>query len=206
MWWRVNPETCACPLDDLERLLDERTTLQLRRWLSRQRDALEALSICSINLSGHSLTDNEFLSYVLEQLENSSVPPSKICFELTETATITNLISATELMNELRSRGCRFALDDFGTGLSSFEYLKNLPVDFIKIDGQFIRNIVTDSIDYTMVRSINDIAKAMSKKTIAEFVDSEAALVTLQEIGIDYAQGHIIAEPRPLSTLLPYQS
>jgi len=175
-------------------------------WLSRQRDALEALSICSINLSGHSLTDNEFLSYVLEQLENSSVPPSKICFELTETATITNLISATELMNELRSRGCRFALDDFGTGLSSFEYLKNLPVDFIKIDGQFIRNIVTDSIDYTMVRSINDIAKAMSKKTIAEFVDSEAALVTLQEIGIDYAQGHIIAEPRPLSTLLPYQS
>ena len=171
-------------------------------WLSRRDVALDRLSICSINLSGHSLSDDEFLDFVLVQLENSSVPPSKICFELTETTTITNLISATNLMEELRSRGCRFALDDFGTGLSSFEYLKNLPVDFIKIDGQFISNIAVDPIDYTMVKSINDIAKAMAKKTIAEFVNTEATLTILREIGIDFAQGNVIARPKPLSTLL----
>lgn len=172
------------------------------QWLARTPGLLDRLSICSINLSGHSISGNDFLYYVLEQLAKTSIPPSKLCFELTETATIKNLVSATELINELRGRGCRFALDDFGTGLSSFEYLKNLPVDFIKIDGQFISNIVSDPVNYTMVKSIHDIAKVMDKKTVAEFVDTEAALVTLREIGIDYAQGNIIAKPRPLSTLL----
>lgn len=172
-------------------------------WFSRHRDLLDRLSICSINLSGHSISDADFLHFLLNRLETSAIPPSKVCFELTETATIRNLISATELMEELRSKGCRFALDDFGTGLSSFEYLKNLPVDFVKIDGQFIRNIVSDSIDYAMVKSINEIAQAMSKKTIAEFVDSEATLNTLRGMGIDYAQGNAIAEPKPLSTLEP---
>jgi len=172
------------------------------QWLVKIPRLLDRLSMCSINLSGHSISGNDFLYYLLDQIEKSSIPPSKLCFELTETATITNLVSATELIEELRSRGCRFALDDFGTGLSSFEYLKNLPVDFIKIDGQFIRNIVEDSVNYTMVKSINDIAKVMAKETIAEFVDSEAALETLRGIGIDYAQGNIIAEPKPLSNLL----
>lgn len=172
------------------------------QWLVRIPRLLDRLSMCSINLSGHSISGNDFLYYLLDQIEKTSIPPAKLCFELTETATITNLVGATELINELRSRGCRFALDDFGTGLSSFEYLKNLPVDFIKIDGQFISNIADDSVNYTMVKSINDIAKVMDKETIAEFVDSEAALATLREIGIDYAQGNIIAEPKPLSNLL----
>jgi len=172
------------------------------QWLVRIPELLDRLSMCSINLSGHSISGDDFLHYLLDKLDNSGIAPSKLCFELTETATITNRIGATELINELRGRGCRFALDDFGTGLSSFEYLKNLPVDFIKIDGQFIRNIMEDSVNYTMVKSIHDIAKVMSKKTIAEFVDSEAALSTLREIGIDYAQGNIIAEPMPLSNLL----
>lgn len=172
------------------------------QWLTDQPALLERLAICSINLSGHSISGSDFLVYLLEQLEQSSIPPSKLCFELTETATIRNLVSATEMIQELRSRGCRFALDDFGTGLSSFEYLKNLPVDFIKIDGQFIRNIVADPVNYTMVKSINEIAKVMDKKTIAEFVDSEVALATLREMGIDYAQGYIIAKPQPLATLL----
>jgi len=172
------------------------------RWLMKIPHLLDRLAMCSINLSGHSISGNDFLYYLLDQLEETSIPPAKLCFELTETATITNLVSATELIEELRSRGCRFALDDFGTGLSSFEYLKNLPVDFIKIDGQFISNIVGDAVNYTMVKSINEIAKVMNKETIAEFVDSEEALSTLREIGIDYAQGNIIAEPEPLSNLL----
>lgn len=172
------------------------------KWLAETPGLLERLSICSINLSGHSISGNDFLNYLLEQLEQTSIPPSKLCFELTETATITNRVGATEMIEELRNRGCRFALDDFGTGLSSFEYLKNLPVDFIKIDGQFIRNIITDSVNYTMVKSIHDIAKVMAKETIAEFVDTDAALLTLREIGIDYAQGNIVAKPRPIADLL----
>lgn len=172
------------------------------QWLVRIPRLLDRLSMCSINLSGHSISGNDFLYYLLDQIEKTAIPPSKLCFELTETATITNLLGATELIDELRSRGCRFALDDFGTGLSSFEYLKNLPVDFIKIDGQFISNIMSDSVNYTMVKSINDIAKVMNKETIAEFVDSEGALSTLREIGIDYAQGNIVAKPEPLSDLL----
>ncbi|MBS1270802.1 MAG: Cyclic di-GMP phosphodiesterase PdeB [Gammaproteobacteria bacterium] len=173
------------------------------QWLSNHPGHVDELSICSINLSGHSIGDGDFLDYLTEQLESSSVPPSKICFELTETAAVANLLSATELMEELRATGCRFALDDFGTGLSSFDYLKHLPIDFVKIDGQFISNIVTDPVDYAMVKSINEIATVMSKKTVAEFVNSEATLTMLRSIGIDYAQGYEIAKPKPLSTLLP---
>ena len=171
-------------------------------WLSQHPKHVANLSTCSINLSGHSISDRDFLYYLTDQLLSSSVPPSKICFELTETATIANLSSATEFMEQLRKRGCRFALDDFGTGLSSFEYLRKLPVDYIKIDGQFISDVALDPIDYAMVKSINDIAKVMSKQTVAEFVETEATLMTLREIGIDYAQGDAIAKPKPISTLL----
>jgi EAL domain-containing protein (putative c-di-GMP-specific phosphodiesterase class I) len=121
---------------------------------------------------------------------------------LTETATVANLSSATEFMEELRGRGCRFALDDFGTGLSSFEYLKKLPVDFIKIDGQFIRDVGTDPINYAMVESIKEIARVMSKWTIAEFVESDATLSILRDIGVDYAQGNGVSEPRSIETLI----
>ena len=172
-------------------------------WLSEHKDHLEKLSFCSINLSGHSISDRDFLQHLLDLLDSSGIPPSKVCFELTETATIANLARATEFMQTLRERGCHFALDDFGTGLSSFEYLKKLPVDFIKIDGQFIRDIADNSVDYTMVKSINDIAKVMSKKTIAEFVETEDILVTLREIGVDFAQGNAIARPTLLSSLSP---
>ena len=158
-------------------------------WLSGNPGYLNNLEVCSINLSGHSVSDKDFLNFLVEQLQSSEVPPSKICFELTETATIANLASATEFMEELKDRGCRFALDDFGTGLSSFEYLKNLPVDYIKIDGQFIRDVAIDPVNYAIVRSINEISRVMSKRTIAEFVETEAALSTLREIGVDYAQG-----------------
>jgi len=187
-----------------------KTTPILDRWvvknalniLSSNPRHLEKLDTCSINLSGHSISDKDFLYFLQDQLLGSGVSPSKICFELTETATIANLASATEFMEVLREQGCRFALDDFGTGLSSFEYLKNLPVDFIKIDGQFIRDVAIDPINYAMVRSINEIARVMSKRTIAEFVETEATLSTLREIGIDYAQGNVVSIPQPLGTLV----
>lgn len=171
-------------------------------WLSRNPRHLEKLEICSINLSGQSISDRDFLNFLLDKLLISDVVPSKICFEVTETATIANLSSATEFMEELRDRGCHFALDDFGTGLSSFEYLKKLPVDFIKIDGQFIKDVATDPINYAMVDSIKEIARVMSKRTIAEFVESEATFSILKKIGVDYAQGNGICEPRPINTFL----
>ena len=183
-------------------LLDRWVVENALKCLSSSPRHLERLEICSINLSGHSVSDKDFLYFLLDQISNSGVTPSKICFELTETATIANLASATEFMEELRQRGCRFALDDFGTGLSSFEYLKNLPVDNIKIDGLFIRDIAINPINYAMVRSITEIAGVMSKRTIAEFVETESILSTLREIGVDYAQGNFISTPQPLNTLL----
>ena len=187
-----------------------KSTSRIDRWviehafnsLSQHPVHLKQLSLCSINLSGHSVSDRDFLYFLLDHLIDSQIPPSKICFELTETATIANLTSATEFIEELRDRGCQFALDDFGTGLSSFEYLKNLPIDYIKIDGQFICDVAIDPVNYAMVQSINGIAKVMSKQTIAEFVENETTLSTLKEIGVDFVQGNVIAEPRPLSRLL----
>ena len=124
--------------------------------------------------------------------------PGMICFEITETAAIANLDAATEFIHELKRQGCRFALDDFGSGLSSFSYLKNLPVDYLKIDGSFVRGIETDEIDHAMVGSIHQLATLMGIKTIAEFVENDGILHALADIGIDYAQGYGIAKPRPL--------
>lgn len=176
------------------------------RWLSNHPGHLEKLEICSINLSGQSVSDKDFLHYLHDQLVLSTVPPSKLCFELTETTTIANLSSAIEFMEEMKERGCRFALDDFGTGLSSFEYLKKLPVDFIKIDGQFIRDVASDPVNYAMVGSIKEIARVMSKQTIAEFVETEATLSILKEIGVDYAQGYFVSIPKPIRTLIAASS
>ena len=170
-------------------------------WLAGNPTHLRDLSLCSVNLSGHSLGDQGFLNFVLNRFRTSGVPPEKICFEITETATITNLSSATRFIEEIKKMNCRFALDDFGSGLSSFAYLKNLPVDFIKIDGIFVKDIADDPIDYAMVKSINEIAKTMGKQTIAEFVETQAALRKLKEIGVDFAQGNAIGKPKPISML-----
>ena len=170
-------------------------------WLDRYRGRLPALEACSINLSGHSLGDPAFLDFVCASLDEFRLPPELICFEITETATIGNLPGATRFLGTLGGRGCRFALDDFGSGLSSFAYLKTLPVQYLKIDGAFVRGIARDPIDLAMVRSINDVGRVMGKHTIAEFVDSEAVLRKLREIGVDYAQGHYVGKPRPLAHL-----
>ncbi|MCZ6576341.1 MAG: EAL domain-containing protein, partial [Gammaproteobacteria bacterium] len=124
---------------------------------------------------------------------------AKICFEITETAAIANLENATKFMKTLKERGCRFALDDFGSGLSSFAYLRNLPVDFLKIDGVFVKDIVDDPIALAMVKSINEIGQVMGKKTIAEFVENEPILEKLREIGVDYAQGYGVGRPQRIA-------
>ncbi len=163
---------------------------------------LEQLSICFINLSGHSIGDEAFLAFIFDQLEKNSIPPDCICFEITETAAVANLSSATRFINALKEHGCRFALDDFGSGLSSFTYLKNLPVDFLKIDGTFIRGILDEPIDLAMVKSISEIGQVMGKQIIAEGVEEERILQKLRTLDIDYAQGYGITRPQPMMELI----
>ena len=151
-----------------------------------------------INLSGQSVCDESFLHFIIETLDSGNIRPGSICFEITETAAMDNLDKAVSFINTLKSKGCEFALDDFGSGLSSFTYLKKLPVDYLKIDGAFVKEIVTDRIDHAMVKSINEIGHVMGKQTIAEFVENDAILEKLKEIGVDYAQGYGIAMPQPL--------
>lgn len=170
-------------------------------WFSRHRSCLDRLGFCSINLSGRSVGDDDLADFIVERLESTRVPPQKICFEITETVAIANLTRATRLIRQLQALGCRFALDDFGSGLSSFGYLKNLPVDFIKIDGMFVRDILDDPMDLVMVKSIHDLGHVMGKKTIAEFVENERVLGKLAEVGIDYAQGFHVGPPQSLEDL-----
>ena len=157
---------------------------------------------CTINLSGQSLNDEHFLDFVLVNIHESDVAGEFICFEITETAAITNLNRARHFINTLKQMGCLFALDDFGTGLSSFSYLKGLDVDYLKIDGAFIKDIVHDSVDCAMVASINQIGHVMGLKTIAEFVENDDIVRVLREIGVDYAQGYGIARPAPIEDVV----
>lgn len=155
----------------------------------------------SINLSGTSLNDDEFLGYIYEQFMQHDIPPENITFEITETAAIENLNKAIQFINELRSIGCRFSLDDFGSGVSSFAYLKTLPVDYLKIDGSFVKDMVDDSTDWAMVEAITNIGHVMGLQIIAEFVESEAILKELSKIGVDFAQGYGIGKPVALADL-----
>ena len=160
--------------------------------------ALSSLDWCAINLSGQSLSDPEFLEDVTGLLNATAIPAGRICFEITETAVVENFDAARAFIAALKQRGCRFALDDFGSGMSSYSYLKHLPVDYLKIDGSFVRGMLEDPIDRAVVESINQIGHDLHMRTIAEFVESEAILSALTEIGVDYAQGSLIAEPRPV--------
>jgi diguanylate cyclase (GGDEF)-like protein/PAS domain S-box-containing protein len=168
------------------------------QWLVNHPRELGSPTVCCINLSGNSLDDDAFLNFVFQSLRRFRMPPGKICFEVTETAAVANLSTATNFISKLRKQGCLFALDDFGTGLSSFAYLKSLPVDFLKIDGMFVRDIANNPIDRAMVRSVNEIGHVMGKKTIAEFVKNDETLTVLRKIGVDYAQGYGIGRPRPI--------
>jgi len=156
---------------------------------------LDSLGICAINVSGASLSDDEFLDYVQQRFVHHRIPHAAVCFEITETTAVTSLNKAVEFMTALRGCGCRFALDDFGVGVSSFTYLKHLPVDFLKIDGAFVKDLLQDPVDRAMVEAINRIGHLMGKLTIAESVENTATLEALRGIGVDYAQGFGIAAP-----------
>ncbi|VAX03181.1 Sensory box histidine kinase/response regulator [hydrothermal vent metagenome] len=148
-----------------------------------------------VNLSGASLNDAAFFSYISEQLKINRLPPELLCFEVTETAAISNLHLAVDFIHGIRSLGCQFALDDFGSGLSSFSYLKAMPVDYLKIDGGFVRDITSDPMNYAIVQAVNEIGHVAGLRTIAEFVENDAVFSTLQDIGVDLAQGYGIARP-----------
>jgi diguanylate cyclase (GGDEF)-like protein/PAS domain S-box-containing protein len=187
---------------DLISKLDHWVIDQALTLLANNSNFLNKIDFISINLSGPSMTNPEILSFITRRLKESEVPSEKICFEVTETAAITHLNRATEFITTLKEFGCRFALDDFGSGLSSFGYLKNLPVDFLKIDGIFVKNIIDDAIDRAMVKSINEIGHVMGMETIAEFVENDEIKGMLREIGVNFAQGYGIAKPIPFEELL----
>ena len=156
----------------------------------------------AVNLSGASLNDDGLIDFLQEQFEQHQIPPQTICFEITETVAVANLSKAASVMQTLKHWGCQFALDDFGSGMSSFAYLKNLPVDYLKIDGSFVKDIVDDPVASAMVEAINRIGQMMGLRTIAECVEDEVTLAKLKLLGVDYAQGFGLSIPRALSHLL----
>jgi EAL domain-containing protein (putative c-di-GMP-specific phosphodiesterase class I) len=163
-----------------------------------QRDGFKL----SVNLSGATISDESSADYILELLNRSGVDPRRLQFEITETAAIRQFDRALNLIHRLRAHGCYFALDDFGSGLSSLRYLQEIPVDYLKIDGAFIRKMELSEVDFTMVSTINHLAHIMGIATIAESVENALQLSMLRDLGVDYAQGFFIAMPQPLESIL----
>ena len=178
-------------------LIDEWVVEKSIQWLASRKDKV----LISVNLSGMSVSNRDFLNMVVSKIKLYKINPELLCFEITETAAISQLSTAIYFMNVLKKLGCSFALDDFGSGLSSFSYLTSLPVDYLKIDGTFVMDIDKDPMHYAMVKSINEVGQVMGIKTIAEFAASEEIIRCLQEVGVDNAQGYAVARPVPLSTL-----
>ena len=201
----VTPDKFLPPAEryNLIAVIDRWVVRKLFNWLATHPDKDALPGLTTINLSGASIADPLFLDFVLEQLHTPELEPNSICLEITETAAITNLSKARRFITELSNAGCQFALDDFGSGMSSYGYLKNLSVDFLKIDGQFVQHMDKDPISLAMVRSINEIGQLMGKRTIAEFAGNAEIMSMLQAMGVDYAQGFYLGEPAPLDDLLP---
>jgi len=156
----------------------------------------------SINLSGQSLSDDEILEFIEEELQDSGLSAETLCFEVTESAAVSNLKKAQSFIDALRARGCKISLDDFGAGLSSFAYLKNFNVDTLKIDGSFIRDITDNRISESMVAAITQVAKVMELETVAEYVESNKTRKLIEKLGVDYAQGHAVGKPVPIEETL----
>ena len=162
----------------------------------------EEIARFAINLSGQSLQDESFLEYVVDQIKESGLPPGVLCFELTETATIGNLVKAQNFMRRLQDLGCQFALDDFGTGVSSLAYLKDLSVNYLKIDGSFVRDAVINARSESMIKAIAQLAKVMCMETIAEYVETDVLRARMADLGVDYGQGFAMGKAQPLEDLL----
>lgn len=165
------------------------------RWMTQNRQHLHNFGGFSINLSGHSMNDDSFMDFMFENLVRYEVPRDKLIFEVTETTAVANLEDAADFINEMRNIGCRFSLDDFGAGQSSYAYLKKLPVDFIKIDGAFVKNIASDDVDYALVKSITEMGHFLNKKIIAEYVSDGEIMEVVKDIGVDYVQGYHLGKP-----------
>jgi len=179
-------------------LVDRWVVREAFTWISQLMDEQKVVPHLAINLSGASVTDDSFMEYLLEQISEFGVGTSRLCFEITETGTISNLVKAADFVRSFRNLGCKFSIDDFGTGLASHNYLRELPVDYVKIDGSFVTGIAKNRSDYAMARSINDLAHFLGQETIAESVESDAIIVKLKEIGVDYLQGWGVGRPKPL--------
>jgi EAL domain-containing protein (putative c-di-GMP-specific phosphodiesterase class I) len=177
--------------------------LQLDRWVvdtalanfSRLHPSAREVHVCAINLSAQTVEDDGFAAFVLQRLERYRVPADRVCFEITETAAVASMIRVVALMTELRRAGCKFSLDDFGAGMASFGYLKNLPVDYVKIDGSFIRNLETDATSASIVRAVTDIGHQLGLKVVAEWVGDGKTVETLRAARVDYAQGFHLHRP-----------
>jgi EAL domain-containing protein (putative c-di-GMP-specific phosphodiesterase class I) len=170
-------------------------------WLDEHRSKLNRINGLSINLSGSSIGNRKFMEHIEARLSADGFPSEKVIFEVTETIAINNLDNAARFMRKIQETGCQFSLDDFGTGTSSYSYLKSLPIDYLKIDGAFVKDVARNTNDYAVVKSINEIGHVMGKKTVAEYVEDEFAFQALKAIGIDYVQGFGVEEPIPLYKL-----
>ena len=167
------------------------------------RSRIARVDWCAINISPHSINDEDFIRFLVDKLKSSALPPKQICFELTEKSTLSNMMAARHFMESVRETGCRFALDDFGDGWSSLAHLKHLSFDYLKIGGDFTKGMLGSSIDFAIVKAINDVSQAMHSKTVVEAVESEEILAALRDprLSIDYVQGYAIQRPRPLAEL-----
>ena len=183
-------------------LIDEWVVEKSIQWLTSQKNKV----LISVNLSGMSLSNRDFLNFVVSKIKLHKINPELLCFEITETAAISHLSTAIHFMNVLKKLGCSFALDDFGSGLSSFSYLTSLPVDYLKIDGAFVMDIDKDPMHYAMVKSINEVGQVMGIKTIAEYAASQSIIDCLRAVGVDNAQGYAVARPVPLASITPATS
>ncbi len=199
----VSPEHFILAAERYRRMpeIDRWVISNVLKFFKNHPSHLERLGGIAINLSGLSVNDENIIPFIMDQLKASQLPASRICFEITETAGIESLSSAAEFINEIKQCGVSFSLDDFGTGMSSYAYLKNLPVDYIKIDGSFVRDITSNKSDHAMVKSVTEIGHFMGKKIIAECVESNASLEILRQLGVDYAQGYAIQRPQLIDSL-----
>jgi diguanylate cyclase (GGDEF)-like protein len=178
--------------------LDRHVVNLTLHWLEERDTAAESVELCAINLTAASLVDEGFGNFLYHRVKHGRLPPSKLCFEVTETSAVRDLDRAQALITRMRSLGCSFALDDFGTGFCSFNYLRSLDVDYFKIDGSFVHDLESSNLSMAVIRSITDIAHVLDKKTIAEHTENEAICKTLRELGVDYAQGYGIHRPEPI--------
>lgn len=184
-------------------LIDRWVVRHAFEWFAVNTGKRQAIGLCSINVSGASLCDEQFCDYVLKQFQEFNIPGNRVCFEITETMAIQNLQKTLEFMAQMKALGCRFSLDDFGAGFSSYGHLRTLPVDFVKIDGQFVKQMANDPIDFAMVKSINELGHLMQRQTIAEFVEDESTIEKLKSLGVDFAQGYGIERPERLGSQTP---